>query len=119
MDRFIFCPQVVVHSWKNPEKCEVWASYSHINGARKVPFEVLTEMRSFGPKGYYWYSTGAIAAWTMLKEHDRVTLTGFDWWDREDHHYSDKAVRGTIHKPDKEREFFSKLEAEGKVLFLS
>ena len=72
-----------------------------------------------GDKSYFNYSTGAIAIWMLLKEHDVVYITGFDWWKKnEKHHYHNSGKIGNIHKPDKEFEFISKLIDEGKVKFL-
>jgi len=118
MKKFKPLERIFLHTWQSPEKCSAWASFRGIPNAQKVSHETLVEMRAFGPKGYVWYSTGAVAAWLMLKEHQSISLIGFDWWDRVAHHYADKAIRGTTHKPDKEKEFFDKLVAEGKVNFL-
>lgn len=112
--------EIRCHSWHaRPEDCAMWKSYQSLPNATKVDWQqVLAEMREFGSKGYMWYSTGAIAAWTLSKEHGSVDLVGFDWWGREDHHYSDKVTRGPTHKPDKEKEFFDRLVADGRARFL-
>lgn len=82
-----------------------------------VTGETLREIVDFsGDKSYKWYSTGAIAAWLLLKEFERLHLYGFDWWDRLNHHYGDHEVRGNIHDPRKELLFFQKLK--DRVIFL-
>lgn len=78
----------------------------------------IKEMMDFMGNNYFPYSTGAIAAWLLLKEHQVLNLVGFDWWKPSDkHHYNDSAVRGTLHKPEKEYEFFMKLG--NRIKFIS
>ena len=54
-------------------------------------------------------STGLLLINLMLDRYDEVWLYGFDWWDREEHHYSDKNPRGTLHKPDQELAYIKSL----------
>lgn len=118
LDRFSPLERVFIYSWQEADVCKVWKSYSEVQIARKIPLETLQEINEYFPSSYSHYSSGAVAAWLMLKEFDQVTLTGFDWWEREKHHYSDEAIRGNIHQPCVERQFFAKLEQEGKLAFL-
>lgn len=108
--------RVFVHSWQpDRSKCKVSAVFRE---AEKLDHSLIQEMSEYSGAGYKSWSTGAIAAWRMLKEFDRVTLFGFDWWDKYEHHYCDKAVRGTLHKPEIEKKFFDKLAADGRLTFL-
>jgi hypothetical protein len=59
-----------------------------------------------------------IATHMFLKKYNKIHLFGFDWWDREEHHYMDKTRRGTLHNPKLEHSWFMNLEKEGKVQFL-
>jgi|GEM_PF-2546545 len=59
-----------------------------------------------------------IAIWLMLKTQPQVTLTGFDWWERDKHHYSDNAARGNLHQPQKEFRVIQRLRDEGRLEFL-
>lgn len=66
-------------------------------------------------------STGIIAVFTFIKDSSiakPVYITGFDWWDREKHHYGDKEVRGTLHNPQEEYEAIKNLINQGLVKFL-
>ena len=110
--------EIIFHSWVTADKCKSWQTYTHLPNATKLSYQTMQEVRAYGPKGYIWYSTGAFATWEMIKRFERVELIGFDWWDREDHHYSDKGIRGTTHKPKFEKEFFMKLQEQGKVKFI-
>ena len=116
--RFSPLGRVFVYSWQPDELCGVWKTYQSCPLAKKVSLGVLDEIKEYFPSNYSYYSSGALAAWVMLKEFPHVVLTGFDWWEREKHHYSDEAVRGAIHQPSVERQFFAKLEQEGRLSFL-
>lgn len=87
---------------------------------KKVERNILLEIQEYVDDKEYWtYSTGSIAIWILLKEYDKLTLTGFDWWEENDkHHYGDNQKIGTIHKPDKEFIFIKKLINDKKVNFL-
>jgi hypothetical protein len=85
---------------------------------KKVSHNLLKEMSGFMETKFRFWSTGMIAVWNQLKIYPSVTLAGFDWWEREAHHYNDRAQRGTLHKPKLEREFIARLEAQKRVNFL-
>ena len=55
----------------------------------------------------------------MLERYDDVVITGFDWWERNEHHYGDNEVRGHIHNPKKEHEVIQKLIKQNRVKFLN
>ena len=54
----------------------------------------------------------------FIEKYGLVTITGFDWWEREEHHYGDKEVRGTLHRPKEEYEIIKHLQSENKIKFL-
>lgn len=118
--------RVYWHSWMwNPEKDNGWNSFVEFYKNTSVELiktqrETVVEMQQYMQnRTYFTYSTGAIAIWLMLKEHQQVTITGFDWWNQsENHHYNDKAPRGTIHKPELELLFVNRLMNENKLKFL-
>jgi len=65
-------------------------------------------------------STGLIAIFTFLHDESFVKpiyITGFDWWDRQKHHYADNEVRGTLHNPQEEYEAIKNLIDQGLVKF--
>lgn len=105
--------QYVFHSWSwnpRPEKYRRMSSLILADTKKDTEESTLKEMWNFCPdSGYKWYSTGAIATWMMLKEFESVSLFGFDWWDRKNHHYGDNEIRGNVHNPQNELLFFQKL----------
>jgi hypothetical protein len=114
------CRRIIAHSWQpNPEKCGIFQSYAWYHSAEKMDHAMLREMCDYvGSHEYRAWSTGALTIWLFLKSNERVTIHGFDWAFREQHHYGDKAVRGTLHKPDREQGFIEKLRSEGRVEIL-
>lgn len=66
-------------------------------------------------------STGLIAIFYLLMENPDlpIYLFGFDWWDRNIHHYGDNEKRGTLHNPKEEFEIISNLLKNQNVKFLS
>jgi hypothetical protein len=64
-------------------------------------------------------STGLIAIFFFLEEgYKNIFITGFDWWEREKHHYGDNEIRGTLHKPMEEYKIIKKLINDKKIRFL-
>jgi hypothetical protein len=114
--------EVYLHSWQwDKSKCKLWNSFAPLFACpvSKVERTTILEVQEYAKdKDYFAYSTGMIAIWLMLKMRPHVTITGFDWWEREKHHYSDNAVRGTMHQPKKEHAVIQKLAAEGRLSFL-
>lgn len=117
--------KIVLHMWEwNVEKDTLYKSFKEFY--KDVPIEIvktnvttLYEIQKYmNDNSYFAYSTGAIAIWMLLKEFPEVSITGFDWWSSEKHHYSDKAPRGTLHNPQKEYKFITKLMEEGKLKML-
>jgi hypothetical protein len=115
--------RVYIHSWEwSKEKDRLYQAF-----AKRFPPENLyktekkdvEEMIAFSQvEKYRAFSTGAIAIWILLRELESVTITGFDWWDRQEHHYNDRAIRGTNHKPHLEKMYIDKLVETGRVKFL-
>lgn len=65
-------------------------------------------------------STGLIAIHTFIREFGYVSIVGFDWWEREEHHYGDSIhTRGDRHNPLQEYEVIKKLESVGKLEFVT
>ena len=117
--------KIVLHIWEwNIERDPLFKSFKEFY--KDVPIELiktsadtLREIQLYmDDKSYFAYSTGAIAIWMLLKEFPEVYITGFDWWESEKHHYSDRVPRGKLHNPQKEYQLITKLIEEGKVKFL-
>jgi len=113
--------KAIIHTWNwNEKTCSVWQQMKDILSAKiidKTKESSIWEMQKFlGSDDYYCFSTGAIATWEFLKEFNEVSLIGFDWWDKEAHHYADAEIRGPYHRPQIEKQFFQKLGK--KVSFL-
>jgi len=105
--------KVYVHSWQyDPKKCEVYKEVY-----RKIPCLKITK-KDADNTGLEYPSTGLIAIFKMLESFDFVTITGFDWWGKEEHHYGDNELRGSLHDPKKEYEVIKKLESNDKLFFL-
>lgn len=115
-------PWSAVHVHTFHERIEddaVYHSHAQTFGERasKVSHEVLGELRRFSKESAPW-STGIVAIWLMLTKFPSVAITGFDWWERDAHHYCDQAPRGHLHKPDVEHRIILKLQDEGRLSFL-
>jgi len=106
--------RVFVHTWHWGEDDRIFQKIA--KGANipvvKTKRDIVHEIPIKSP------STGLIAIHYLLKEYKSITLTGFDWWDRKDHHYGDREARGTLHKPKEEYKFIKKLEQDNRVVFL-
>jgi len=107
--------EVVIHSWQwNADKCKIYQNlHEKRNDCTKTSREFVREKIDLKSP-----STGIIAIHMMLERYDKVVITGFDWWGREDHHYGDKEKRGSLHDPNKEHEIIKELINKNKVIFL-
>jgi hypothetical protein len=106
---------VYVHTWEwDKNKCQLFKSFYNLrNDCVKTDREfVRSKIPLPSP------STGLIAIYMMLEKFPKVTITGFDWWDREDHHYADNQIRGTLHKPKEELKLIKKFIDSNRVSFL-
>lgn len=112
--------RIVAHSWQpHALRCAIYLSYEPAaDRVTKLDHADLKELTRFAGVSYGAWSTGAIAIWQALKREPSVSITGFDWWERERHHYGDNAVRGRLHQPTVERDLIMRLVNEGRVQFL-
>jgi len=106
--------EVIVHSWEwKKDLCKTYTALSSLRRCEKTEREfVRSKVPLRDP------STGMIAIYMMLERYDKICITGFDWWHREKHHYGDKEVRGTLHKPHEEHNVIQELINKNKVYFL-
>lgn len=114
--------KLYVHSWvREPERDSLLRQYEKLRlpcPVEKVDHDLIREMQQAIGTDYYGWSTGALAIWLMLKTQPEVSITGFDWWDREKHHYFDQAARGHLHKPQIEKQLIDKLIEQDRLKFL-
>jgi len=101
--------RVIFHSWINHNDCKVFKEIRDFRNVIKLSKRFIKQIPISDP------STGLLAIYYFLNEVDSLHITGFDWWDREEHHYGDNELRGTLHSPDKEKEIIYKLIDEGFV----
>lgn len=147
---------VVEHSWEwNARLDKTYALFkkAEVPAAKtfhKMIFDIKQYMemklglrRTIIPPGeeYNIWSTGALAAWWLLKGkqfnysevvgnslskqvpcYDKIHMFGFDWWDmasNDKHHYGDSQTVGKNHKPQVELNFFRFLWEEGLIYDLN
>jgi hypothetical protein len=105
--------KIHTHSWSfNKEECKIYKELS------EVSFCTKTTKKDVLDTGLNFPSTGLIAIFKYIARYGFVTITGFDWWDTENHHYADNEKRGSLHDPTKEKEIIMGLISQGKVFFL-
>ena len=105
--------EVIVHSWQwDKDLCKLYKELSSLRECHKTSRDLKGMIPLKSP------STGIISIYMMLERYDQVCVTGFDWWDREEHHYGDSEARGTIHKPQEEYKVIQGLIKQNKVYFL-
>ena len=107
--------EVIVHSWQwDSKKCKIYQEFLNKRpDCKRTQREFVTNNISIDSP-----SSGLIAIHMMLQRFDKVTITGFDWWERKEHHYGDAEKRGTLHKPEKEYKVIKELINKNKVIFL-
>lgn len=114
--------EIIWHSWQWDEHKDLKYKefLKNYPSAKKTTKQTILEMQEYiGDKEYFHYSTGLIAIWDMLRNHDNVIITGFDWWEKRDkHHYHNSQKIGNIHKPDKEFKVIDKLSKCSRLLFM-
>lgn len=110
--------RIYAHSWDiQEEKCPVYSYYKGRENVTKLPRTTIDE--AINLTGGVSPSTGLLAIIHLLKQHKQVTITGYDWWENEDHHYYGKEhYRGPNHKPLIEKEIIYNLIELGKVFKL-
>ena len=89
--------QVIVHSWFKENECEL---FKKLKNKRSD----ITKIKNINYHNLKGPSTGLIAIDYFLSNNYEVYLHGFDWWDRDKHHYADNEIRGELHDPKKEYE---------------
>jgi len=115
--------RIIVHTWDERQSSLVAELSEHKEIELIKKYEVLKI-----PSEYP--STGLIGIYKFIKEFGYVTIFGFDWWDRKQHHYFPNITvdrdyiekkdhdRGTEHKPLEEYRIIKQLEKQGKLSFL-
>lgn len=94
------------------------------NNVKVIENSLLDEMKEEFKVNYNMFSTGLIAIYLMLKQHEHITLTGFDWWDPNYklHHYFDSKQpqfdpnKDKGHKPQLEKEIIDSYKKRIKFL---
>lgn len=90
---------VISHSWEPKEKCRLYNElHSRRDDVTKVDNDFIDYYGLVAP------STGLIAIMHYLKTNEVIWIHGFDWWERDKHHYADNEPRGELHQPEKEYE---------------
>lgn len=117
--------RIVLHSWQwDLEKDLLYKAFTEFYKDKNIPIEkakreICTELSALVPEdNYFYFSTGLIALWMLLKEYKQICITGFDWWQTDKHHYNDNANRGTLHKPHIEKKVIDSLIEQKKINFL-
>ena len=121
-----FYKKIYLHSWEwDLDKNSLFLDFKKFFKDKEEDFiettkpQIIKEIQNFANDfSYSGISTGLIAIWIMLKYHISVDIIGFDWWSTEKHHYNDNAIRGTLHKPDKEKVIIDKLQEKGMLFFI-
>ena len=115
--------RIIVHTWDDRLSSLVAELSEHKEIEVIKKYEVLKI-----PSEYP--STGLIGIYKFIKEFGYVTIFGFDWWDRKQHHYFPTITvdrdyiekkdhdRGTVHEPLEEYRIIKQLEKQGKLSFL-
>lgn len=118
--------KIVLHSWQwSPEKDLLYKSFIEFYKDKDVLIEktkrdTCVELSKLVPEEkYFCFSTGLIGIWMLLKDYKKLSITGFDWWQSEKHHYNDRATRGTLHKPHIEKKVIDMFVEQGKIEFLT
>lgn len=119
---------VYLHSWQWDKTIDdLYINFNKVYEANNLPKPAIyktskstvLEISEFAKdQRYTTFSTGLFAIWEMIKLYGAVDITGFDWWDREAHHYNDTAIRGDLHIPKKEKAIIDALAADGKVFII-
>jgi hypothetical protein len=104
--------RVITHSWINHDICDVYADLLSKRYVSKLSKSFIQSFPLGNP------STGLLAIYYLLNEYEYVYITGFDWWERDEHHYGDNEERGSLHDPKKEKDLIDRLVADNKVKFL-
>lgn len=102
---------IICHSWACENECE---NFKKIKNKRADATMVNKELIKSIPVKLP--STGLIAIFYFLNQYNEIYITGFDWWDRNKHHYGDNEIRGNNHNPKEEYKIIQSLK--NKVKFI-
>lgn len=107
--------RVILHTWEY-ERTGYLRSFTAAAGAK---FE-MTSKSDVAKIPVKWPSTGLIAVHQFIREFGRISIVGFDWWERAEHHYGDNIhIRGDLHEPLEEYKIIDSLRLEKKIDNLS
>jgi hypothetical protein len=125
-DFWVTClEEEVVRRWKIQPKKIYWplSQQKFVDRIGRFPgsecFPQSVYVKASTILGKYFYPSSGLLAVTYFSDlgYD-VVLYGFDFFQREKHHYCDDQPRGTNHKPTMELEAFKVLLERKKVRFL-
>ncbi len=77
--------EVYFHCWYKDKETHPYylKLQEYFDNTKVISEDLLTEMRRHFDTKYGMFSTGMIAIYVMLKQYKQITLTGFDWWNKE------------------------------------
>lgn len=104
---------IFTHSFKTPDSCTSYPTFKNKNKIISIHPDFSNSLVNLIP----FPSSGILAIHYLLKFYDKITLTGFDWWERDQQHYYDNQIRGT-HTPKIEKKVIDNLKIQGKLEFL-
>lgn len=114
----LYFKKIFVHSWdEDINKCPVYDFFKGRSNIEKLSRVVINRVLDLTNGASP--STGLLAIFYFLQYLETVTITGFDWWDRQEHHYyGANHYRGPNHKPEIEKKLIDQLINEGRVVLL-
>jgi hypothetical protein len=114
IDKINSYKKIIVHSWdSNENNCMIYSKIKkYRSDAIKIKKKLIDKVPCKDP------STGLIAIYYFLDHFNIITLLGFDWWERNTHHYADNEIRGNLHDPEREFLVIKKLSMQKRVKFL-
>lgn len=110
--------KIVVHSWnEDVSKCPIYNFFKGRPNVEKLSRAVINKVIDLTNGASP--STGLLAIFYFLQYFETITITGFDWWDRQEHHYYGvNHYRGPNHKPEIEKKLIDQLINEGRVILI-
>jgi len=113
--------EVIFHSWTKDKNIDpIFLKFKkEYPSAKILNLELVEKANELLKIGKFKApSTGLLAILHFLNEVEQVTITGFDWWANEKHHYGDNERRGTLHEPDLEMKAINQLILNQRLKFL-
>jgi hypothetical protein len=117
--------KIYIHSWiSDPEKDKIYQQFKAkyktenteiLKTSKKECFELEKFLGERYQAGFPTFSTGIVAIWMMCKLYEKVTITGFDWWERDKNHFYDNEPKAKRHNPFLEKKIIDKLISQKKV----